>query len=386
MFEPRTTIIRDPKVLTFDYIPATLVHREEQMRSLRMLFRPVVESGVPQSAFLIGPVGTGKTATAKRFCMDVLRYSSEKGIPMDYVMVNCRQSNTESSALLSMIWHFDPGYPDRGFSVSEMLRTLKRHVDKRRLRLIVVLDEVDVLLKKGADDLVYQLSRFNEERGDLSTSLSLMMISQEHVIDRLDQASMSTFKRANTVRFGRYSRDELYDIVNSRADMALVPGSIEADSMHLISDIASEWGDARFAIEMLEKSALLAEEDGVGQVKAEYVREAKALTYSTITESKLEQLDKHRMLTLLSVTRCLKEEAYVNTGRAEKTYHVVAEEYGESPRKHTQFWNYVNDLHDLGLVHTKVQGDPEGGRTTYISIPDMPAKVLRGKLEEMLDR
>ncbi len=386
MFERRSAIIRDPKVLTFDYVPDKLVHREEQMRSLGMLFRPVVESGGPQSAFLIGSVGTGKTATAKRFCMDMMRHAADKGVPMDYVIVNCRQSSTESSVLLRLIRHFDEGYPDRGFSVSEMLRALKKHVEKRRLRLVVMLDEVDVLLKKGAQDLIYQLSRFNEERVDPSTSLSLMMISQDYVLDRLDQASMSTFKRANTVRFSRYDRSELRDIVEGRASMGMNPGTVRDDCMDLIADIASEWGDARFAIELLEKSALLAEEEGFTEVKAELVREAKALTYSTITESKLEQLDLHRSLTLLAVTRCLKEDAYVNTGKAEKTYHVVAEEYGEKPRKHTQFWNYLNDLSDLGLLNTQVKGDPDGGRTTYISVPDMPSKVLRAKLEEILDR
>ncbi len=386
MFERRSAIIRDPKVLTFDYVPDKLVHREEQMRSLGMLFRPVVESGGPQSALLIGSVGTGKTATAKRFCMDMMRHAADKGVPMDYVIVNCRQSSTESSVLLRLIRHFDEGYPDRGFSVSEMLRSLKKHVEKRRLRLVVMLDEVDVLLKKGAQDLIYQLSRFNEERVDPATSLSLMMISQDYVLDRLDQASMSTFKRANTVRFSKYSRSELRDIVESRALKAMNPGTVRDDSMDLIADIASEWGDARFAIELLEKSALLAEEEGLAEVKAELVREAKALTYSTITESKLEQLDLHRTLTLLAVTRCLKEDAYVNTGKAEKTYQVVAEEYGEKPRKHTQFWNYINDLSDLGLLNTQVKGDPEGGRTTYISVPDMPSKVLRAKLEELLDR
>ncbi|HIJ00979.1 MAG: archaeal cell division control protein 6 [Candidatus Methanomethylophilaceae archaeon] len=386
MFERQPVIIRDPRVLAFDYVPQKLIHREEQLRSLSVLFRPLIEGGGASSAFLIGSVGTGKTATAKRFCTDILQSAFEKGFPMDYIYVNCRQNSTESSVLLRLIQHFDEGYPDRGFSVSEMLRTLKRHVEKRELKAIVILDEVDVLLKKGAEDLVYQLSRFNEEEMVSSASLSMIIISQEYVLDRLDQASISTLGRANIIRFSRYSRDELRDIVASRAEMALMPGSVREDSLDLIADIASEWGDARFAIELLEKSAMLAEEEGSQEVTAEMVREAKALTYSTITESRLEQLDLQHLLTLLAVTRCLKENAYVTTGKAERMYQLVAEEYGEKPRKHTQFWSYITDLSDQGLLETRVRGDPEGGRTTYISIANIPSRILRSKLEEMLNR
>jgi hypothetical protein len=31
-----------------------------------------------------------------------------------------------------------------------------------------------------------------------------------------------------------------------------------------------------------------------------------------------------------------------------------------------------------------VRGDPDGGRTTYISLPDMPAKVLKEKMAQLL--
>jgi cell division control protein 6 len=63
---------------------------------------------------------------------------------------------------------------------------------------------------------------------------------------------------------------------------------------------------------------------------------------------------------------------------------VVAEEYGHKPRKHTQFWSYVKELSNQGLVETKVSGDSSGGRTTYISLPDIPSKVLEEKLRSML--
>lgn len=380
----RSSIVKDINKLSFEYVPEKLIHREGQMNSLRMLFRPVLESGRSATAFLIGSVGTGKTVTAKRFCLDIRHYAMESGKPIDHHIINCRRNSSDSSILLSLIRHYDTGYPDRGFSVSEMMKSFKKHVEKKAQHLIVVLDEVDVLIKKGASDIIYQLSRFNEESININSSVSLILISQDYVLDRLDTASISTFRRTNIINFDRYQRNELLDIVSIRADEALRAGHIRDDALELIADIASEWGDARFAIEMLERSAQIAEENVEIEVNSEHVREAKAMTYSVVTESKLLELDIQQKLTLLAVARSIKGDAYVNTGTAEKAYIIACEEYGEKPRKHTQFWTYIKALADQGLLETSVRGDPDGGRTTYISLPDMPSKILREKLVLMI--
>jgi len=386
MFDDKlSVIIKDGKKLSFDYVPEKLVHRERQMSDLRMLFRPVIEDGRSETAFITGGVGTGKTATVKRFCADMMRYGSEKGIPTDYVLVNCRQRNTENAVILQILRHFDPGHPDRGFSVPEMLRTLRSIIETRRIRLVVVLDEADVLIKKNTVDIIYQLSRFNEESTSASASVSLILISQEYVLDHLDTASLSTFKRTNSIRFEKYERDELRDIVKIRADEALMPGRIREDAIELIADISSEWGDARYAIDILDKSARKAENKDAGVVTAEEVREVKAMIFSVVTESKLIDLDINQKITLLAIARAIKDKAYVTTGAAEKTYAVVCEEYNEKARQHTQFWTYVKALERFGLVVTSIRGDEDGGRTSYISLPDIPSRVLAKKLESLMD-
>ncbi|MFP4546156.1 MAG: Cdc6/Cdc18 family protein [Methanomassiliicoccales archaeon] len=380
----RSRLFKDMSKLSFDYVPQRLVHRERQMERLWMLFRPVLESGVSQTAFLIGSVGTGKTALSKRFCLDLQKSFQERGKAMDFVVVNCRQRTSENSVLLRLVTHFDEGFPDRGFSSAEMLRALRRHVTKNRMHLVVVLDEVDVLLKKGAGDLIYNLSRFDEEEVGSKGSISLIMISQKYLLDTLDTASLSTFRRANTIQFDRYGPKELLDIITDRVDLAFFPGAVRMESVDLIADISSEWGDARFAIELLEKGGILAEEEGRDQVTPEDVRAAKALTYSVVTESRIEGLDKQRKVTLLAIARTMKDQLYVTTGEVERNYQVAAEECGLKPRGHTQFWSYLKDLSGEGLIETKVAGDSGGGRTTYISLPDIPAKVLRDRLEEIL--
>lgn len=380
----QSKVFKDVSKLSFDYVPERLVHREGQLEKLWMLFRPVLESGASQTAFLIGSVGTGKTALSKRFCLDLVRAAQERKRAMDFIVVNCRQRYTDTSVLLRLVSHFDEGYPDRGFSAAEMLSSLRKHLDKRKLHLVIVLDEADVLLRKGAGDLIYHLSRFDEEKVGGRASLSLILVSQKYVLDMLDPASLSTFRRANAITFDKYTQEELRDIVNGRVELAFYPNVVRGDSIDLIADISSEWGDARFAIELLERSGMLAEEEGSDEVSPEHVRAAKALTYSVVTESRIEGLDLQRRLVLLAIARAMRDQAYVTTGEVERSYTVAAEEHGEKPRGHTQFWAYIQDISNEGLIETKVASDASGGRTTYISLPDIPAKVLKSKLEEIL--
>ena len=106
MFERASTIIRDGSKLDYAYVPANLVHREEQMARLETLFRPLAESGRPCTAFLTGSVGTGKTVTATRFSMDLADYMAKAGRPIDTVYVNCRNTS-EAGALLQILRHYD---------------------------------------------------------------------------------------------------------------------------------------------------------------------------------------------------------------------------------------------------------------------------------------
>ena len=377
-------MFQDQRTLSFDYVPQKLVHREAQMKRLVMLFRSVVESNIAQNVVLTGSVGTGKTATAKRFCMDLKEFAEKQQKAVDWVLVNCRQRNSESSAVLHIVNHFQPNFPDRGFSITEMLRILRKDLEKRKVHLVIVLDEADMLLKKAGPDIIYKLTRFGEEKVDAKELVSLMLISQKNVFDMLDASSTSTFKRTNVIEFGKYSLDELRDIVSSRAELALQDGAVNKDSVDLIAEVSSEWGDARFAIEILEKAGMLADEDGAGKISVEHVRAAKAEAYSSITESKLAGLEKHQKIALLAIARASRGKAYLTTGEAEAAYKVACEEYDEKARAHTAFWGLLKDLDTLGVVSAKKSGPGISGKTTVITLLDIPAKVLELRMRQML--
>lgn len=379
-------MFKDVSKLSFDYVPEKLVHREQQYQRLLTLFRPLIDQNRSQNAFLHGSVGTGKTALSKRFCLDFKELCQKNNRYIEYVLVNCRQRPNESSVMLKVLNHFDPNFPDRGFSITEMSESLRKHLEKRKAHLILILDEADVLLKKSGSDLIYNFSRFEEERFGGMSPISLILISQKQISDVLDSQSLSSFKRTNVIEFTKYSQKELFDILKSRTDLAFHSNTVERDVLELISDIASEWGDARYAIELLEMAGMLADERNSEIVTPEFVRAAKAETYSVITESKLIDLDRTKKLVLLAIARAIKDKVYIGTGEAEKVYHLVCEEYTEPKKGHTQFWSYLKELDSLGLIDTKKSGEGITGRTTLISLPDIPANVLELQIAELLSR
>ncbi len=379
-------IIKDHKALSFTYVPKELPHREGQMRRLFTIFRPVAEEGVSQHVLLRGRVGTGKTALAKRFCIEFKEWASKHGGTVEFEVVNCRRRTSNSSVILALTNHFDPNFPDRGFSSTEMLDIIRKFIVPKRVHFIVVLDEADVLLRKAGPDLIYILTRFEEEALKGQGSINLVLISQENVLELMDEASRSTFKSTSVVVFDRYTADELRDIVAQRVELAFHPRTVDEDIVSQIAKVAGQTGDARRAIDLLEKSGMLAEEAGANEVKADHVRKANALAYSELDTGRLDELDDQRMLVLLAIARSLKRQTTTTTGEVTKYYERACEEFGHKARSTTQFWKYVQDISARGIIETERSKSGAEGLTTRISLTEASAEDLEGELVRRLGK
>ncbi len=388
------TVFKDRVKLDFDYVPEELPNREDAMRFLARTYRGLTQGGTREHALVWGPVGTGKTAVAKRFAQDFGSALAKKGRRMESVHVNCRRRKSAALAMLGILNHFEPNYPERGFSVGEMMRDLRRHLERRECHLLVILDEVDALLRADGSNLVYDLTRFNDETGQAWVGISLILVSQQNVLELLDDAALSTFKRSNSYQVQPYTQDQMEPIVQQRVDLAFHPGSVEPDCVSLIADIAGEAagearsgpGDARLAIELLSKSGQNADDENRDNVTPDDVRTAKAYTYSVVTTSKLQNLQKHPLLVLMALAHRLERDqgAYATTGSVEEAYGVLCEEHGEQPRAHTQFWKYLKQLQDAGFLYSKMSGRGHAGTTQLLSLPDVPTKVLQEKVRDLL--
>ncbi|MCA1820168.1 MAG: hypothetical protein LC620_09010, partial [Halobacteriales archaeon] len=256
------------------------------------------------------------------------------------------------------------------------------------VHLLVILDEVDALLKTDGSNLVYDLTRFNDDAGPSWVGVSLLMVSQENVLPLLDNAAISTFKSTNALRIEPYKAPQLEAIVEQRVGLAFLPGTVDGDTACLVADIAAQEGNARLAIEVLHKAGQIADDEGKGRVGPDEVRSAKESAHSYITTAKLVHLPRHALFALLALARRLHRDggAYTTTGAVEEVYKLVCEEFGEEPRGHTQFWKYLNQLRDAGILLSRLSGKGQTGTTQLLSIPDAPAAFVETKLGELLRR
>lgn len=79
-------VVTDEQAFAEDHVPKKILHRDKQVKHVKGAVKPVKENKVPESLFLFGPPGTGKTASV-RWLLD--NHHKDTG-----VYVNCWNCRT----------------------------------------------------------------------------------------------------------------------------------------------------------------------------------------------------------------------------------------------------------------------------------------------------
>lgn len=386
----KPTLIKNPRVLDLKYIPKKLLHREEEQKMLIQYFKPVIEKpgDYSQRVSIIGAIGSGKTAIALKFGEMVKVYSTQKNLNLEYVHVNCRRARSAFLTLLEIVRKFNPHIPVRGFSSEEILNMLTEILNRKRLYLIVTLDEIDFVIRKDGPDLLYDLTRLTDDEIDMKERVSIITIVRDIAFrTMLDESTLSTL-RQNTIFLEPYTEDQLRDIIADRVKEAFYEDIVSKEATDLIADIASKNGDARYAIELLERAGMHADHRQSLKVLPEHVRHANASIHPVIRQEIVKDLTTQQKLILLAISIKLKttQKAYTTMGEVEESYKRLCEEFTFPVRSHTQLWEYIQYLQNCDVITTKISSKGQRGQTTLIGLPDVSAEKIENAIREQLEK
>jgi len=351
-----------------DYIPEKLPHRDEQITCLGGIVAPVLRGSPCSNAFIYGKTGTGKTAVSKYVLNKLSSKAQELGASIGVCYVNCRLAGTEYRVLSSLCDALDVKVPFTGLAVGEVFDRFKEGLDLQRKIFIVVLDEIDALVKVRGDMLLYELTRVNETLRHGRTSI-IGISNDLRFKEFLDPRVLSSLSEEEIV-FRPYDAAELQDILWRRAQVAFSEGALLDSAVALCAALAAaEHGDARRALDLLRVAGELAEREGADCVSEDNVRQAeKRVEHDRIVEV-LENLPMHSKLVLCSVYLLGKTKvSYSITGDIYGIYCELCDQSGLSPLTQRRVSGLISELDMIGLLNARVVSMGRYGRTKKIRL------------------
>jgi cell division control protein 6 len=338
---------------------------------------------------LYGTTGTGKTSVTRHVLQQLTDFAKNKNANVDGTYINCRNHNSKYRVLIKIVKDLYPEENFLGFSAAFVYEKLLEDVSKNKKQFIIVLDEIDKT--KDLDDLVYALTRCNDE---LKTgSVSLIGISNNLMFkDRLDPRTKSSLCEHEMV-FPTYNAQELQEILEERTQLAFKENVVEQGAINLAAAIAArESGDARKAVLLLLRAGEIAEKQKALKVSDEFVKKAQKKVEEEIILNMVSTLPEQQQLVLYTIA-CLaltkkpfttitgkQEEALLFSGEVYNEYCKIAKKFRNETVSARWYREYVSELEMFGLIITAASGQGIRGNTRLIK-PAFDAKKIKEAIE-----
>ncbi len=386
----KVSLFKGPRDALYpDYLPDYLPHREKEIDRLAEILVSALEGEKPSNVLIFGKTGTGKTAVVRYVGKELAKAEKVYGKKrIRYIYLNCETVDTPYSVLQNLGNQFmeedASPIPFTGWPMDKVYSTVKERIDGWGGIVILVLDEIDKIVAKNGDDILYQLLLMDSEMEN--SNLSIIGISNElKFTEMLDPRVRSRLTQEKMI-FSPYNAYQLQDILAERVKMAVRDGVVGDDVIRTCAAIAAqEHGDARRAIDLLRISIEIAEREGDERVTERHVYLAKNKIEMDCIAEAVRTLPIHSKLVLLSIV--LNEEVgnrNLTTGDLYHIYSTLCKRIGMSPLTLRRISDLISEMDMLGLINTQIKSFGRYGRTKVVELAVPHVEVKNLIMEEEL--
>ena len=361
----------DRRAFDHAFEPSSLPHRDHEVEALVRNMVDALNGHIPSNMLLYGVPGSGKTVVTRFVLGQLLDKGVEMGQPVQTYEINCRNVDTKYRVVQTIASQLarrgDTPIPFTGWPTDRVLETLIYRMDRAAGVHIIVLDEIDNLVSRAGDDLLYNLTSLNTVLGN--ARCCIIGISNDlHFTQQLDPRVSSRLSQEDLV-FHPYGALEIQDILNERVETGLREDVLEGGVLELCAALAAqEHGDARRALDLLRISVQKAEQRAQARVDPKHVRLAQSqLEYDQVTPV-LKSLPLHQKVVLFAII--LNEEngmRNISTGEVYRTYADACMKIGVEPLTPRRISSLLNELDTLGLIMARNVSKGRGGRSKQVN-------------------
>ncbi|MFC1727989.1 Cdc6/Cdc18 family protein [Nanoarchaeota archaeon] len=348
----KNPIYKNRDVLYALHPPEGLLHRTEQKNELIMELAPILMNSAVSGVFVYGNPGTGKTSLVLELLDKLEKEAKKNKVELTRAYVNCSENRTETTILIELLNQINPKkeYPKIGWTRTKAISEFNKLLNEKEINVLVILDEVDYVLKEAGDDILYRLSRIND---GIKSRVNTIIISNDvRVADYIKPRTQSTFGRVKVI-FAPYNAEELEDIMASRVKYAFKANSIGEPVIKKISELESDrGGDARKALELLDSCAKIAISKGRKKVSLDLVDEAHENLETNHVINAVASLTKHQKILFLTMLK--NQKKMMIGGDVYKEYILTCEKYNVKPLTERMIRSFIVNLGELGLIDSEI--------------------------------
>lgn len=357
------TVFKDKSPLSHKFLPEQLPHRNDQITMIAKFWIDALDNVTPNDITIYGKTGTGKTAAAKFAQKQLLEAAQNNNIYINVEYIRCTDYTTEYQVLAQLCQRLGRDVPYRGWTKGEIINTfddiLDQEINGHKLILIIILDEIDILLEKDGDGLLYTLTR--------TENVSVLSISNYLDFKKFIGPRVMSSLRDKEIVFPPYRADQLADILNERSAMSFKENVLKEDVIPLCSAMAAkEEGDARYALDLLSTAGDIADDNESNVVLGDYVITAKNLIEHNKVTDIINTLPTQQQRVLEAILILTQDNEEISSGKLYDTYKKVSK--GDSVT-YRRIFDFINELEMLGIISTNTISRGRGkGRTNIIKL------------------